>query len=200
MIKTVIFDLGNVIVPFDFTAGYAGIERLCGHPMDEIRRRLRSTDLVTRFECGQVGPQEFVRQLSVLLDLKATYEEFCDVWTSVFRPETLIPDSLLERIHARYRLLLLSNTNDIHFSMIERTYPILRHFDDRVLSYRVGAVKPSARIYREAIARAGCLPEECLFIDDVPAYVEGARREGIDAVQFQSAAQVEEELKARGVL
>jgi FMN phosphatase YigB (HAD superfamily) len=200
MIKTVIFDLGNVIVPFDFTIGYAGIQRLCGHGADEVRRRLRSTDLVTRFESGQVEPEEFVRQFSKLLEMETSYEDFCNVWTSVFLPETLIPDSLVERIHESHRLLLLSNTNDIHFSMIERTYPILRHFDDRVLSYRVGAVKPSARIYQEAIARSGCLPEECFFIDDVPAYVEGARREGIDAVQFQSASQVEEELKARGVL
>jgi FMN phosphatase YigB (HAD superfamily) len=200
VIKTVIFDLGNVIVPFDFTPGYAAIERLCGHPRDEIRRRLRSTDLVTRFESGQVEPEEFVRQLSDLLDLKTNYEEFCGIWTSVFLPETLIPDSLLERIHKTHRLLLLSNTNDIHFSMIERTYPILRHFDDRVLSYRVGAMKPSPRIYQEAIARSGCAPGECFFTDDVAAFVDGARREGIDAVLFQSAVQIEEELKARGVL
>jgi len=200
VIKAVIFDLGNVIVPFDFQIGYAGIKRLCGHPAEEVRRRLRTTDLVTRFESGQVDPEEFVRQLSGLLEMKTSYQEFCDVWTSVFLPETLVPDSLLERIHEHHRLLLLSNTNDIHYSMIERTYPILRHFDDRVLSYRVGAMKPSARIYREAIARAGCRPEECFFTDDVAAYVEGARREGIDAVQFQSAAQVEQDLSARGVL
>jgi putative hydrolase of the HAD superfamily len=200
MIKTVIFDLGNVIVPFDFTIGYAAIQRLCGHGAEEVRRRLRSTDLVTRFETGQVEPEAFVSELSGLLELNTNYEQFCDVWTSVFLPETLVPDSLLERIHERHRLLLLSNTNDIHFSMIERTYPILRHFDDRVLSYRVGAVKPAARIYHEAIARSGCKAEECFFTDDVAAYVEAARREGIDAVQFQSAAQVEEELRARGVL
>lgn len=200
MIKTVIFDLGNVIVPFDFTLGYAGIERLCGHGAEEVRRRLRSTDLVTRFESGQVEPREFVRQFASLMEMNTSYEEFCDVWTSVFLPETLVPDSLMERIHARHRLILLSNTNDIHYSMIERTYPILRHFDDRILSYRVGAMKPSPRIYQEAIASAGCRPEECFFTDDVEAYVEGARREGIDAVQFQSAAQVEEALKARGVL
>src|SRR5438132_1224991 len=133
MIKTVIFDLGNVIVPFDFTRGYAGIERLCGHTADEIRRRLRSSDLVTRFESGQVESEEFVRQLSGLLELRTSYEEFCDLWTSVFLPEPLISDSLLERIHERHRLLLLSNTNAIHFTMVERSYPILRHFDDRVL-------------------------------------------------------------------
>jgi len=196
----VIFDLGGVIVPFDFKRGYAKMEGLCGYAAAEIPARLRTTDLVTRFESGQVEPEEFVRQLSDILELKATYEEFCELWTSIFLPDTLVPDSLLERIHARRRLLLLSNTNDIHFTMVERNYPIMRHFDDHVLSYRVGALKPSPLIYKEAIARAGCRPEECFFTDDVAAYVEGAVREGIDAVRFESAAQVERELMNRGVL
>ena len=65
---------------------------------------------------------------------------------------------------------------------------MLRHFDDLVLSYEVKAMKPSPLIYREAIARAQCRPEECFYTDDIAAYVEGARREGIDAVQFESCA------------
>lgn len=200
VIKTVIFDLGNVIVPFDFKIGYAKIEKLCGHPTEEIRRRLWSAEIVTQLECGRIEPEDFVRQISAILDLKTTYSEFREIWASVFLPQTLIDDSLLERVHKHHRLLLLSNTNDMHFSMLEQSYPILKHFDDYVLSYRVGAVKPSARIYQEAIARARCRPEECFFTDDVAAYVEGARQQGMDAVQFQSAAQIEEELRARGVL
>jgi HAD superfamily hydrolase (TIGR01509 family) len=78
-------------------------------------------------------------------------------------------------------------------------YPILRHFHDLVLSYEVKAMKPSPAIYREAIARAQCLPEECFYTDDIPVFVEGARREGIDAVQFESCAQLERELAARQV-
>jgi putative hydrolase of the HAD superfamily len=200
VIKTVIFDLGGVIVPLDFKRGYASMEPLCGYSAAEIPRRLRQTDLVTRYETGAIESPAFVAQLSELLGLKVSYSEFCELWSSIFLPETLIQEPLLERIRERHRLLLLSNTNDLHFSMIERTYPILRLFDDRVLSYKVGASKPTPRIYEEAIMRAGCRPEECLFIDDVPAFVEGARKAGIDAVQFESQEQVERELLARGVL
>ena len=195
-----IFDLGGVIVPFDFKIGYAKMERLCGHSMEEIRRRLRSTDWVTQLECGRMDPEEFVGRISGLLEMNITFAEFSDLWCSVFLPDTLMPDCVMERIHARHRLLLLSNTNDIHFSMIERSYPILRHFDDHVLSYQVGAMKPSPQIYREAVARAGCKPEECFFTDDVAANVEAALHEGIDAVQFESAEQVQEALRVRGVL
>jgi putative hydrolase of the HAD superfamily len=200
VIKTVIFDLGGVIVPLDFKLGYARMEPLCRYTAAEIPKRLRQTDLVTRYEIGAIESPAFVAQLSELLGLKVSYSEFCELWSSIFLPETLIQEPLLQRIRERHRLLLLSNTNDLHFSMIERTYPILRLFDDRVLSYKVGASKPAPRIYEEAIARAGCRPEECLFIDDVPAFVEGARKAGIDAVQFESEEQVERELLARGVL
>ena len=199
MIKTVIFDLGKVIVPFDFTRGYRAMAELCPYAAEEIPKRIGSTDLVIRFESGQVPPEQFVEQLCGQLDLTLEYSRFCEIWTSIFLPYTLIPESLLEGLGQRYRLLLLSNTNAIHFGMVRENYPLLRHFDDFILSHEVGALKPNPRIYAEAIARAQCAPSECFFTDDIPEYVAGARAAGIDAVQFQNAAQLESALKERGV-
>ncbi len=199
MIKTVIFDLGKVIIPFDFMRGYQGLEAISSLSVAEIRRRIASTDLVQRFETGMVDPQDFVAQLSRTLDLDISYDQFCRIWSSIFLPDPLVPESLLQALSRRYLLLLLSNTNAIHFEMLERTYPILRHFHDRILSHVVRAMKPSPAIYQAAIARAGCAPEEIFFTDDIPDYVAAARREGIDAVQFESSAQIERELRARGV-
>ena len=96
--------------------------------------------------------------------------------------------------------LLTQNTNPIHFSMLKARYPVFGYFDDFVLSYQVGALKPDAEIYRKAIQRAGCRPDECFFTDDIAINVDAARENGMDAVQFLSAAQLEEELKTRGVL
>jgi FMN phosphatase YigB (HAD superfamily) len=199
MIKTVIFDLGKVIVPFDFTRGYRAMEPLCGYPASEIPKRIASTDLVTRFESGQVEPEDFVAQLCKQLELPLDFKQFCDLWTCIFLPDPLLPDSLFEGLRKRYRVLLLSNTNAIHFGMLQRTHTFFQHFDDLVLSHKVGALKPSPVIYREAIARAQCLPQECFFTDDIPEYVEGAKRAGIDAVQFSNREQLEKELQARGI-
>jgi HAD superfamily hydrolase (TIGR01509 family) len=63
----------------------------------------------------------------------------------------------------------------------------------------VKAMKPAPAIYREAVTRAGCAAGECFFTDDIEAYVEAARREGIDAVQFLSLEQLETEMRARGI-
>jgi putative hydrolase of the HAD superfamily len=200
MIKAIIFDLGRVIVPFDFKRGYARMEALCGIPAAEIPARIRPTGLVPRFESGQIEPHDFVAQLSAHLNLNASYEDFCEIWSSIFLPETLVPEELLRALRRNYRLVLLSNTNAIHFDMIRENYPLLRNFDSFVLSYEVGAMKPSPVIYRRAIAEAQCQADECFFTDDIAEYVEGAREQGIDAVQFQSAAQIEEELGRRGVI
>jgi glucose-1-phosphatase len=200
VIKTIFFDLGNVIIPFDFRLAYTKLQPLCDYPVAEIPRRMRETDLVSRFETGQIASEQFVKEFSALLELRIGYEEFCDLWTSVFLPEPLIQESLLIELGRRYPLMILSNTNPIHFHMIRANYPLLRHFEHCVLSYEVGALKPSARIFEEAVTRAGCEAGECFFTDDLAENVEAARKHGMDAVQFQSADQLEGDLKARGLL
>lgn len=199
MIKTLIFDLGGVIVPLDFKRGYTAMEKVCGHPAAEIPEKLRSTDLVRRYESGAVDTGSFVTELSKILGLRVGFDEFCALWMSIFPPGTILAESMIESLGRRYRLILLSNTNPLHFEALEAGYPILRHFHHRVLSYEVGAVKPSPVIYEAAIAAAGCSPSECFFTDDVPAYVEGARAAGIDAVPFLSREQLERDLRARNI-
>ncbi len=197
--KAIIFDLGKTIIPFEIDRGYAALAPHCGLKREEMRRRLQEATIVQRFEAGEVSPERFVEEFSAALGLKLDYGRFCELWSSIFLPEPLVPEELLEGLAKRYRMLLLSNTNAIHFAMVRVRYPILRHFDDFVLSYEVGALKPAEKIYRAAVERAGCAPEECFFTDDIDSYVEGARAVGLDAVQFESAEQIERELAGRGI-
>jgi glucose-1-phosphatase len=196
--KAIIFDLGKVLVHFDFKRGYQALESLCPHPAADIPKRIAPTGLVERFETGLVEPRDFVEQLTRLLDLRVDYDQFCGIWSCIFT-DPLIPESIIEGLASRYRLLLLSNTNAIHFDMVRRNYPVLRHFHDLVLSYEVKAMKPDPAIYRAVLERAGCRPEECFYTDDIGEYVEGARRMGIDAVQFRGAEALQQELRARGI-
>src|SRR5215203_3384505 len=105
MIKTIIFDLGKVIVPFDFQRGYDRMAPFCRYTAEEIPERLRQCDLVTRFEEGQVAPEDFVRELSSILELQVEYDDFREIWSSIFLPETLIPESLVAALKKKYRLL-----------------------------------------------------------------------------------------------
>jgi len=186
-------------VPFDFQRAYAKFEAVSGIRAAEVPGLLARTDLVTRFESGEIEPGDFVREISGHLKLKIGDADFREIWSSIFLPVPLIPEAMLRGIARNYRLVLVSNTNAIHFEFILENYPLLRHFHALVLSYEAGAMKPLPPIYRKAIEAAGCRPEECFFTDDIEAYVEGARAEGMDAVRFQSAAQIETELRQRGV-
>ncbi len=199
MTKTVIFDLGGVIVPLDFAAGYKRLAEVCPFVAAEIPERIRSTKIVPEFETGKLAPEEFYKRLSEALRLEVDFDHFRDLWCGIFPSHALIPQEWIEAIRRERRVLLLSNTNSIHFELIQQRYPHLAHFDHYVLSYQVGAMKPHPPIYEEAIARAGCMPEECFFTDDVLPYVEGARRHGIDAEQFHGADKLRADLTARGI-
>ncbi|HLI83314.1 MAG TPA: HAD family phosphatase [Bryobacteraceae bacterium] len=198
MHKTIIFDLGKVLVPFDFKIGYRALESACPYQAEEIPQRIAQTGLVELLEKGLIAPRDFVQRLSAALNLRLEYADFCRAWSSIFHGQ-LLADGFLESLAARYRMLLLSNTNPIHWEMIRENYPMLRYFHGRILSFEVHSMKPEPEIFRAALECAACRPEECFFTDDIADNVEAARREGLDAVQFQSPAQLEEEMSRRGI-
>ena len=199
MTRALLFDLGNVLVAFDFTRGYRALEGVCPHPAEEIPARIAASGLVPPYERGEVSSEAFYLQLCRLLDLPVSYDQFCALWSTIFLPDPIVSEDLLISLHRRYRMVLISNTNDIHFRVIQANYPLIGHFDAMVLSHQVGAMKPADRIYQEAIRQAACRPEECFYTDDVPEFVEGGRRNGLDAVRFTGQADLERELQRRGI-
>jgi len=199
MPRTLIFDLGNVLIQFDFRRGYEAIRKYCPFPAEELSQRIASTGIVHRLESGEMPAAEFFARFSEALHLNLTYEEFRELWGAIFLPDPIIPESTIASLARSYRLLLLSNTNGIHFEFLEAHYPILKHFHGRVLSHEVKAMKPDPAIYRAALELAGCAAEECFYTDDIPAYVDGAKRLGLDAVLFTGTQQLEIELRRRGV-
>jgi FMN phosphatase YigB (HAD superfamily) len=197
--KAIIFDLGRVLVHFDFEIAYRALAGSCAYAAADIPGRIFPNGLVRRFETGLIDSREFYARCSEVLGLRMDYARFCEILCSIFT-ETLLPESLFETLASRYRLVLLSNTNSIHFEAMRARLPHLRHFHHLVLSYEVMAMKPSPEIFRAAINFAQCRAEECFFTDDIPEYVEAARALGIDAVAFESREQIERELRSRGIL
>ncbi len=199
MIETIIFDMGKVLIPFDFSRGYRALEPYTSLTAEEIPVELSKTDLVNRLESGQIEPLPFFDELRRILKADMTYDQFCQIWSCIFLPDILIPEPFIEKLKDRYRVMVLSNTNAIHFEMVSVNYPILKHFHHLVLSHEVGAMKPEPKIYAAAIANAQCPADRCFFTDDIPAYVEGARKAGLNAEQFLGFEKLQEDLKRYGV-
>jgi putative hydrolase of the HAD superfamily len=199
--KAILLDLGNVIVGLDFDRGYRAAASRCEFSVDEIPNRIRDAALSVPYELGEISNEEFHRRFCEALEMRdVSLADFSRLWGDMFEPAPLLSDGLLRGLRERYRLVLLSNTNDLHFRWIREHYPLLEHFHEYVLSYEVASMKPSPEIYRRAIQAAGCPPEECFFTDDTEPNIEGARRLGIDAVVFAGEEHLKKELARRGVV
>jgi len=200
MIRTLLFDLGNVLVGLEFERAYRAASALSGLSPDRIRDLLRTSGLAGPYERGEIDSAEFHRRTVELLGLEIDFERFAALWGDMFADRPLIDDALIDQAAARCRMAILSNTNELHFLDIRRRYPLLGKFEHYVLSYQVGAMKPSARIYEAALEMTDSRPEECFFTDDKPENIAGARKLGIDAELFRGEDDLREHLRRRGVL
>lgn len=200
MIKTIIFDLGKVIVPFEVERALKIFESVSDFSSEEIREQYIGVEASDLFHKGKISADELFDLFKKDLNLRMTFNEFVNAWNSIFFLEPILSEKLFQKLSQNYRLLILSDTNELHFEFIKPKFPHLNYFDDFVLSHEVGALKPSPKMYKAAIEKANCLAEECFFTDDKLENIEGAKEFGIDAVQFISVEQFKSELITRGLL
>ena len=199
MIKVIYFDLGKVIINFDYAQALQELGKVTPLPITEVTRVLADDSLILDYESGKISTVDFYRLVSKKLKLNVSLEKFKQLWGNMFLPEPLLSESFLEALKKTYRLILLSNTNEIHFEFVREKYSILSYIEDYVLSYQVGWMKPDKQIYQAAIERAGVPAEQIFFTDDRQENVEAARTEGIQAVQFHSENQLKREMSLLGI-
>lgn len=197
-IRLIVSDFGGVICTYDYRIFCRRLASRTGRSAEEIYDLVYTGDLHGAFEGGQLNGPTFHRRLTERLGADVPYDEFFQMYGDIF---TEIPGTcdLLRRLHARYPLYLLSDTNEIHFGYVRKTVDVVGLFRECVVSYEVGAMKPDPRIYAEVLRRSGLPASACVFVDDRAPNVEGARRVGMHAIQFQSPDQVAAELLRLGV-
>jgi len=199
MIEVVYFDLGKVIVDFDHSRAAQELLKVTPLSLKEAMAALSDGELVSEYETGRLSSQQHYRKVCRRLQMEVSIEKFRELWGSMFLPEPLLSESFLQDLKKRYRLMLLSNTNEIHFDFVIQNYPILRMIEERLLSYQAGCMKPQARIFELAIKKAGVAPENIFFTDDRPENIEAAQRSGIQALLFQSETQLKRDMASRGM-
>ncbi len=199
-IKTIVFDLGNVLIPFDykrFTEKINNIKPGLGDKFSEFY--YSNYHLHRNFEKGILSEEEFINKMLEVLEDKIEPETFCQYYSDIFSlSENVV--SLLPVLKKEYKLFLLSNTNSIHEKYGWRKYDFFFHFEKLILSHEAGAVKPEEEIYRAVEKASGFLPEEHFFIDDIIDYVNAAKDSGWDAVQFVDYSTLVKDLKERNIL
>ena len=198
MIRTVISDLGNVLLHFDHMRACHELARLCRWSPEQIYRTMFESDLVSDYDLGRISSLEFGHLCTERLNLDLGVSGVRDIWSDIFHPVEGMED-LVRSLKGNYTLVLLSNTNEWHFEHCREKFPVVRHFDHYALSYRLGCRKPDPAIYRKALAMADAAPEETLYVDDIRAFLEPAKRLGLKGICFQDRDQLREEMKSQGV-
>lgn len=198
--SAVVFDLGMVLVPFDYKIMVTRLEEVETGLGDHFIASYRSNYQTHRdFERGDISDVDFVDMMLKVLDNKIDSETFKRFYSEIFTFNQNVID-LLPVIKKNYRLFLLSNTNAIHQQYGWKDFPFIQHFEKLILSHEVGAVKPEEKIYRAVEAVSGLPPEEHIFIDDIADYAEAARKLGWDGIQFTGYDDLVLNLRSRGIL
>jgi putative hydrolase of the HAD superfamily len=201
MIRAVISDLGRVVLWFDNNIFLRKLADLVGRPFDEVKAAVHGhLELVHRFDEGRLTPEDFRRAVLGEVGGDLDYATFYGIYNDIF---VLNPPAveILRRVHdAKYRTALLSNTDPERFGFVRKKFPEILFFDDYVLSYELRLIKPDRRIYLEAARRAGCRPDECVFIDDMEENVKSAVDASLRGIHYRPETDLEAELKKLGLV
>jgi FMN phosphatase YigB (HAD superfamily) len=197
-IEALIFDIGNVLVLFDWQPFknqlLAGSVNLTAEAEMEFR------ELMIRFDVGEMSGEIFARLATRLIGFKGGEAKFIAIWNGIFTSNPPMERIILS-LKKRYPLFLLSNTSDLHLAYLMRNFDVLQHFRDGVYSFRARCAKPERRIFEMAIKQFGLQAENTAYIDDLAANVRSAAEVGLKTVQYDLTrhAEFEQRLAEIGV-
>lgn len=198
--SVIVFDLGNVLIPFNYDLIFQRLEKVEVNLGDKFLKFYNNNYHIHRaFERGDLSEKEFLKKVMNAIQNKINEETFCNYYSKIFTVNEDVV-SLLQKLKEKYILVLLSNTNSIHKKYGWQNYDFLKNFDKLILSYEVNANKPEEKIYRAVEDFTKMPSEKHFFIDDVLEYVNAAKKIGWNAVQFTTYQNLVESLRKNGIL
>ncbi len=193
-LKIIVFDLGNVLIPFHYDIVISKLNNIEGGLGDYfVKKYMENYSVHREFEKGKMSEGEFLSIMRNWTKNKLDDETFKRIYSEIFTVnEKMI--ALLPELKKHFRLMLLSNTNSIHRQYGWGKYSFLSNFEKLFLSHEVGAVKPEKEIYLAVQNYTDESPNSHLFIDDVEEYVNAAKNLGWNAIHFRSEEQAIKEI------
>jgi glucose-1-phosphatase len=200
MTEAVVFDLGKVLLEFDYSIAARKIAGGGRIQAEDLTRFINHNPLVVNYETGLVSSEQFYREVCTLTGYCGAMEEFATSFSDIFSPiEPMI--QLQASLRARgLRAYIFSNTNDLVVQFIRRTYPFFANFDDYILSYEHQVMKPNPKLYEVVEQRSGCRGGQILYLDDRPENVAAGASRGWKALLHESPEKSIAAVRSLGLL
>jgi glucose-1-phosphatase len=195
--QVLVFDMGHVFIDFEWETVCNGFCTRSGKTFEQMREIMRQVAKLG-YESGQIDTTGFLSELNRRLGIELSREDFTQIWTESFRENAEMAE-LLHKLRGQRPIYLLSNTNEVHYEWLQAHYNVARHFDELILSYKVGCSKPDPEIYQEVLRRAGRPAQDCLFIDDLEANIRAAQALGMGTIHFKGVADLKQQLHQLGL-
>lgn len=185
-IKVIFFDIGNVLVKLRTDAFLEAMAANCDTRWDKaaILAAIRAPEGPhVDYEKGRIDGPQFHAHLVERFGLRLDYRAWLQIWNSYFEPNRPM-EALVARLQGQARFFALSNTNAEHLAQVKRNFRVLDRFEGIVASHEVGARKPENAMFQAALQRAGVVPEQALYLDDIAPFVEAAKAFGMNAFHY----------------
>ena len=198
--KAIIFDLGKVLVDFDYSIAAKKIAARSSTSPQDLHAFLGSSPLLVEYESGRLTRQTFFEAIRDAIGFQGDLAEFGGYFADIFTemPGTIALHAELRR--RGFKTYIFSNTNDLAIEHIRRDFPFFANFDGYIFSYEVGGLKPQPEIYAAMEAMTGRSGADLIYIDDRAENIEAGRARGWRAILHESPEKTRRALAAFGVL
>lgn len=199
-IRAVVFDLGKVLVDFDYRIAVRQLAAHSRKPIGSIQELLHLTPLLMDYETGLINSQEFYERIRGETGFSGAFEQFAAAFGDIFmaiEPMVQLQANLRRNGLPSY---VFSNTNEIAVGHIRNRFPFFANFDGYVLSYEHRAMKPDHRLYEVVERCTGRRGAELLYVDDRPENVATGQERGWQVILQEDPAKTLAAVKSLGLL
>src|SRR5215472_2013489 len=200
MIRAVVFDLGKVLVDFDYSIAVTKIAARSRMSLVEMARLVAGSPLLFQYETGLLTSEQFYQAVCDACGFAGNFDEFGTCFGDIFSPiEPMV------QLHAALRqrglpTYIFSNTNELAILHIRRNFPFFANFDGYILSYEHGAMRPGAKLYEVVERTSRSRGGEILYLDDRPENVEAGAARGWQVILEEDPNKTHAAITALGVL
>ncbi len=193
-LQNIIFDFGGIFYDINYRKTIDCLAALSpkANELKELKYD-EILDLPKEFEMGLMTSAEFVVELKKKYYIEAPYEAIIHAWNAMLLGLKSDAEQFASEFAARYNIVLLSNTNEIHYNyFIDEVKSLLSHFADTFFSFQIGMRKPDENIFKFVCNKMDFSPSETLFIDDSIKNSSGATKIGLAYYHHRSNADLSE--------